>query len=154
MSSNQISDSYQKSVLIAGNSLGLFNALTERINEWWGEVDHQPKSLGQKFKVSFGEAYWRFEVIALEQDKRAVWECIESNQVHAGLMGIKEEWLGTKLHWELTSEKSDQTRLNFRHEGLVPTFNCYEVCADAWGFFIGTSLKELIEQGLGQPALA
>lgn len=143
--------SYEKSVEIKANSLGLFKALTERIDEWWGEVDQQPNALEQEFKVSFGEAYWRFKVTTLEVGTRIIWECIESNQVHAGLKGIREEWLGTTLHWEMASIDASHTKLHFRHEGLIPSFNCYEVCADAWSFFIGTSLKQLIEKGLGKP---
>lgn len=144
---------YQKTVVIAGNRLGVFKAITERIDEWWGAIDRQPSAKGVEFKVSFGEAFWRFKVIDFQPESRVSWECITSNQVHAGLMGIKEEWLGTRLHWELSEQTDATTNLSFRHEGLVPDFNCYEVCSDAWGFFIGTSLKELVEQGAGQPEL-
>ncbi|GAB5526966.1 MAG: hypothetical protein Roseis2KO_48380 [Roseivirga sp.] len=142
---------YQKSVAIGANAKGVFKAITERVDEWWGTVDRQPSAMGVEFKVSFGEAFWRFRVIDFQPDARVSWECIASNQVHAGLRGIKEEWLGTKLHWQLSEETDDTTNLSFRHEGLVPDFNCYEVCSDAWGFFIGTSLKELVEMGAGQP---
>lgn len=147
------SKDYQKSVLIAGNRLGVFKAITERIDEWWGTVDRQPSAEGVAFKVSFGEAFWRFKVIDFQRGSRISWECITSNQMHAGLMGIKEEWLGTKLHWELSEQTDGMTTLSFTHEGLVPDFNCYEVCSDAWGFFVGMSLKELVEQGAGQPEL-
>ncbi|MCE7992954.1 MAG: hypothetical protein HEP71_13280 [Roseivirga sp.] len=144
---------YQKSVIIKANQIGVFKAVTERIDEWWGEVDIQPDADDVKFRVSFGEAFWRFRVADFELNKRVSWECIESNQVHAGLRGIREEWLGTKLHWELIGNSDDQTKLSFTHEGLVPDFNCYEVCSDAWGFFIGNSLKALVESGTGQPEL-
>lgn len=142
---------YQKSVVIKANQLGVFRAITERIDEWWGETDIQPTALDVVFKVSFGEAYWRFRVVDFELNKKVGWECIESNQVHAGLKGIREEWLGTKVHWRLIEHSEGQTKLSFTHEGLVPDFNCYEVCSDAWGFFIGNSLKALVEREQGSP---
>lgn len=153
MSTTTTSENYQKSALIKASPLGVFRAITEQIDEWWGEVDCQPSHKGVRFKVSFGEAFWSFRVTNFEPEHRVTWECIESNQVHAGLRGIKEEWLGTMLHWEITSEEGGTSRLSFTHEGLVPDFNCYEVCSDAWGFFIGTSLKQLVEKGEGEPEL-
>ncbi len=153
MSTTTTSENYQTSVLIKAGTLGVFKAITERIDEWWGEVDRQPSGTGVTFRVSFGEAFWTFRVTTFEPEHLVTWECIESNQVHAGLMGIKEEWLGTQLHWQIATEEESATRLCFTHEGLVPDFNCYEVCSDAWGYFIGSSLKELVERGQGQPEL-
>jgi len=43
------------------------------------------------------------------------------------------------------------TELRFTHVGLVPTFECYGGCSDAWGFYINDSLRSLIATGKGQP---
>jgi len=43
------------------------------------------------------------------------------------------------------------TELTFTHVGLVPSYECYDVCFDAWGFYIRTSLDELIRTGVGRP---
>lgn len=151
MNTETKAENYQKTGSIEASKKRVFKALTERIDEWWGEVDVQPSATGVEFKVSFGEAFWRFKVVDFEPDTRVSWECIESNQVHADLMGIKEEWLGTQLHWELSLNTLGQTNLSFIYEGLVPAFNCYDVCSDAWSFFIGSSLKNLLEKGQGKP---
>ena len=44
-----------------------------------------------------------------------------------------------------------QTKVKFTHEGLVPEYECYNVCHDAWTGFIQKSLKNLINTGKGGP---
>ena len=41
--------------------------------------------------------------------------------------------------------------IHFTHEGLVPAYECYTVCSDAWGSYIRGSLKSLIATGKGSP---
>jgi hypothetical protein len=60
------------------------------------------------------------------------------------------EWTGTDVVFEI-SEKGDKTALHFTHVGLMPSEECYTVCHDAWGFYIKTSLHDLIAKGNGEP---
>src|SRR5690606_8316614 len=62
----------------------------------------------------------------------------------------KTEWVNTKLIFDI-SEKGEQTKVTFTHEGLTPEHECYEVCNDAWNGYIQGSLKNLIETGKGRP---
>ena len=62
----------------------------------------------------------------------------------------KTEWKGTKVVFEI-AKKGAQTEIHFRHEGLVPAYECYNVCSDAWGSYIRGSLKSLIATGKGSP---
>src|SRR5690606_18703433 len=39
----------------------------------------------------------------------------------------------------------------FTHRGLVPAYECYKICHDAWTHYIQGSLKELITTGKGKP---
>lgn len=142
---------YNQQVTIKTNADKTFKALTEAIPQWWGAVDRPYAKIGDQFKVSFGEAFWTFEITALQHNQSISWLCIESNQVHAGLKGIKKEWLGTSLHWDIKKLTDDTVEVNFLHKGLVPDFNCYDVCATAWDFFITDSLKSLLEKGQGKP---
>lgn len=142
---------YQQLITIATNVNEVFNALTLSVPDWWGPVDRPHSKLGDRFKVSFGEAFWTFEIKALKPNQTITWLCVESNQVHAGLKGVKEEWLGTLIHWNLEKLETGETMVRFQHEGLVPDFNCYDVCATAWDFFITNSLKSYLEKGQGQP---
>ena len=62
----------------------------------------------------------------------------------------KTEWKGTKVVFDI-SRKGDRTEIHFTHEGLVPAYECYSVCSDAWGTYIRGSLKRLIAIGKGSP---
>jgi hypothetical protein len=38
-----------------------------------------------------------------------------------------------------------------RYSGLVPAYECYDVCSNAWGQYITGSLRKLITTGTGEP---
>ena len=42
------------------------------------------------------------------------------------------------------------TEVRFTHVGLVPSYECYSVCSDAWGLYINGSLRNLITKGKGK----
>jgi hypothetical protein len=62
----------------------------------------------------------------------------------------KSEWKGTKVIFDILP-KGDQTQIRFTHEGLVPQYECYEICREAWTSYIRESLRNLITTGKGQP---
>jgi hypothetical protein len=44
----------------------------------------------------------------------------------------KTEWTGTDITFDI-SKKGDQTEVRFTHVGLVPEFECFDNCSNAWG---------------------
>jgi hypothetical protein len=54
------------------------------------------------------------------------------------------------MSFEICKE-GDKTQLTFTHIGLVPEYECYNICTDSWGNYIKGSLKSLIETGKGNP---
>ena len=62
----------------------------------------------------------------------------------------KTEWTGTKIIFDI-SQKDGKTQLVFTHKGLVPSYECFEICRDAWTNYIQNSLRNLITTGKGQP---
>ena len=62
----------------------------------------------------------------------------------------KAEWIGTTIVFDI-ERVAGMTRLTFTHVGLVPAYECYDVCHDAWGTYINGSLKNLIATGKGHP---
>ena len=62
----------------------------------------------------------------------------------------KTEWVNTKLIFDLSNENG-KTKMVFTHEGLIPAYECYNICNDAWTSYIQGSLKNLIETGTGKP---
>lgn len=60
------------------------------------------------------------------------------------------EWRGTEIRFDL-SEAEGGTQVRFTHVGLLQEHECFDVCANAWGGYIGGSLKKLITTGKGSP---
>ena len=49
------------------------------------------------------------------------------------------------------SEKDGGAEVHVTHRGLVPQYECYDVCSSAWGGYFDGSLRNLINTGQGQP---
>ena len=60
------------------------------------------------------------------------------------------EWTGTDVAFDI-SRKDDKTEIRFTRIGLVPDFECFDSCSSAWGFYVNSSLRNLITTGEGQP---
>src|SRR3546814_13061460 len=58
-------------------------------------------------------------------------------------------WTGTDIVFEIT-KSGDRTELRFTHLGLVPAYECYDVCSDGWRTYIA-SLRDLVANGEGRP---
>ena len=58
----------------------------------------------------------------------------------------KTEWTGTDITFDI-ARKGNKTEVRFTHVGLVPKFECFEDCSNAWGFYVNGSLRNLIANG-------
>jgi hypothetical protein len=85
--------------------------------------------------------------VELVPGKRVAWLVTDN---HFSFTEDKTEWKGTKVVFDI-AKKGDKTEIHFKHEGLVPSYECYNVCSDAWGSYIRGSLKNLIATGNGSP---
>ncbi len=139
------SSDYSTLVRISASPEAVFRALTMELAEWWGKMDHPVEKKGAVFTVSWGEPWYRFEVIDYSPQRKLIWKCIDANQIIDNLEGVQKEWVGTKLHWTIDAINSKEVELSLVHEGLVPTFTCYDFCSSTWDRFITTSLKEYLE---------
>jgi hypothetical protein len=63
----------------------------------------------------------------------------------------QSEWIDTEIWFELC-ENDGTTEVRFTHAGLVPQYECFDICSNAWGFYIGGSLRSLITTGQGKPS--
>ena len=85
-----------------------------------------------------------------EQAALYYWTQYKSRILKAALIHeiIDEEWLNSIITWELSEGNSGKTPLSFKHEGLRPSGICYDVCANAWDFYLAKSLKNYLTQAL------
>ena len=89
----------------------------------------------------------KMRVTELVPGRRVVWLVLEN---YLNFVEDQSEWVGTEIRFELV-EQDGGTRIDFTHDGLLPEFECYEVCDPAWTFYLRTSLPQLLTTGTGLP---
>jgi hypothetical protein len=78
--------------------------------------------------------------------ERIVWLVLDN---HFNFTEDKTEWKVTQVIFEV-SRKGDQSVIRFTHSGLVPEYECFHACSNAWGSYINDSLRSLITTGKGK----
>lgn len=140
--------SYTASFLVDRTPREAFDAINN-VRGWWGEdVEGSNDNVGDEFTYRVRDIHYsRLKVTERIPDERVAWLVLEN---HMNFVTDQTEWVGTTISFEVLP-KGDQTEVRFTHVGLVPPYECYEVCSDAWGFLMRDSLPSLINTGLGHP---
>ena len=118
------------------------------VRDWWSEeIEGSTDKLGE-FKYRYQEVHrCTIRVTELVPGKRVVWHVVDND---FSFVKDKSEWIDTEIVFDI-GRKGDKTEVRFTHVGLVPTYECYDTCSDAWGLYINGSLRNLITKGKGQP---
>ena len=126
----------------------VFNAINN-VRGWWSEnIEGGTTRLNDEFTYQFKDVHkCTMKLIEVIPDKKVVWLVLDN---YFNFTEDKTEWTGTKIEFEI-SEKENKTQLHFTHRGLVPAYECYNICFDAWSNYINNSLRNLITTGKGQP---
>lgn len=126
-----------------------FNAITN-LRGWWSEnIEGDTDQLDDKFTYHYKDIhYCKMRLIELVPYQKVVWLVLDN---YFKFTEDKSEWIDTKLIFDI-SQKAGQTEIRFTHEGLVPQYECYEICREAWTNYIHDSLHSLITTGKGQPS--
>ncbi|NOU19561.1 MAG: SRPBCC domain-containing protein [Bacteroidales bacterium] len=116
---------------------------------WWSEeIEGDTEKLDEVFFYHYKDVHLcKIKLIKLVPYKELVYHVVD-NQF--SFTKDKNEWTNTKLIFRISS-KGGKTKLLFTHEGLVPDYECYKICYDAWNNYIKKSLYDLITIGKGQP---
>ncbi len=138
--------SYSTKITVRSSEERAFEALSTHIGEWWGDQDKPAKHLGDVFTMSWGEPWYKFKVVAYVPNQEIIWKCIDAKQIIGELEGVEKEWVGTQLQWKIHKLNDQEVELQFKHEGLVHEFICYDFCSNTWDRFIDFSLKKYLEQ--------
>jgi len=126
----------------------IFNSIIN-LRGWWSEeIEGNTDKLNDEFLYHYKDIHiCKIKTLELIPGKKVVW-LIQEN--HFSFTKDKTEWKDTKLSFEI-SKKNNKTQLVFTHIGLVPEYECYNVCNESWTNYINNSLQSLITTGKGQP---
>jgi len=125
-----------------------FDAITN-VRGWWsGEIDGSTDQLGDEFTYRYQDIHYsKQRITQLVSGQKVVWHIVDA---YLNFTQDPDEWVGTEVTFEV-ARKGDQTEVSFSHLGLVPEFECFDKCSNAWGFYINSSLRNLITTGTGAP---
>ena len=126
----------------------VFNAITNPRGWWSEEIEGDTNNLNDEFNYHYEDIHrCKMKIIEFIPNEKVVWLVLDN---YFKFTKDKSEWTGTKIIFEI-SEKDNTTQLRFTHQGLVPAYECYDICKDAWSTYIHNSLRSLIITGKGQP---
>jgi len=126
----------------------LFKAINN-VRGWWSEdIVGTTDKLNSEFDYHFEDVHkCKMKIVELVPDKRIVWLVKEN---FFKFTNDKSEWIGNKIIFDIT-KAGDKTELHFTQVGLVPEYECFEICEKAWTQYVQQSLKSLVTTGKGQP---
>ena len=139
---------FTTTILVDNTPEEVFNAINN-VRGWWSEeIEGSTDKLNSEFDYHYEDVHrCKMKIIELVPSKKVVWSVLDN---YFKFTKDKSEWKGTKIIFEI-AEKDNKTEMRFTHQGLVPAYECYEICRDAWTGYIQKSLRNLITAGKGQP---
>jgi hypothetical protein len=121
----------------------------KNVRGWWSEeIEGSTDKLGDEFTYCYKDVHnCKMKLIEVIPHKKVVWLVVDN---YFNFTEDESEWKGTRITFEV-SEKDNQTEIRFTHLGLVPEYECFDICSNAWGSYMSGSLRTLITTGKGQP---
>jgi uncharacterized protein YndB with AHSA1/START domain len=127
----------------------VFDAVLDVPGWWMTTIDGDTRALGDEFSFRVPDVhYCKLRVTELIPGERVVWQVVEN---HMTFIDDQSEWIGTEIRFEISPTEGG-TELRFTHDGLVPTYECFDICRNAWSFYAGDSLRKLAATGQGEPS--
>jgi hypothetical protein len=139
---------YTTTFTIDQSAEDVFSAINN-VRGWWSEeIEGSSDKLDAVFYYHYRDVHrCTIKITELVPGKKVVWHVLHND---FNFIQDKTEWNGTDIIFEIAN-KGGKTEVCFTHSGLVPAFECYDVCSNAWGNYISGSLRNLIATGKGQP---
>jgi hypothetical protein len=118
---------------------------------WWSEnIEGSTANAGDVWTYRHNDVHrCTMCVTEMAPNKKVVWLVVDN---YFSFTEDKTEWKNTKVVFEI-STRGNKTEIRFTHEGLVPAYECFDVCSNAWAFYVNGSLRSLIATGKGKPNL-
>ena len=121
----------------------------KNVRGWWSEeIEGGTEKLNDEFTYHFEDVHRsKMKLIEVIPNKKMVWLVMEN---HFNFTKDKSEWTGNKIIFEI-SQQDTKTQIRFTQQGLVPEYECYDICKNAWSTYIHKSLFNLVTTGKGLP---
>ena len=127
----------------------VFNAINN-VRGWWsGEITGDTNKLGAEFTYCVQNVHRsKQKITEFVAGKRVVWRVLDAD---LSFTKDRTEWKGTEIVFDI-AKRDYKTELRFTHVGLVPAYECYNNCSNAWDLLVTGNLRNLITTGKAQPS--
>jgi hypothetical protein len=145
---NMQNQDFTTTILVDQTPKEAFDAITN-VRGWWSEeIEGNTDQLNEEFKYHYEDVHLcKIKVIELIPNEKVVWQILDN---YFKFTKDTTEWTGTKVVFDI-SKQDNKTQIRFIHLGLVPEYECYDICRDGWTNYIQNSLRSLISNGKGKP---
>lgn len=123
-------------------------AAINNVRGWWSEgIEGRTTHVGDRFTHRVLDLHrCDLEVAALDPGREVAWVVIDN---YFNFTKDETEWKGTRIVFQISGTDAG-TEVRFTHVGLVPEYECFDVCSDGWRTYL-ESLRQLIATGRGNP---
>src|SRR5688572_15777873 len=120
-------------------------ATREGLAGWWTTNTQGESKVGGVIQFRFSSGGrdvggFAMKILELRPAKRVLWQVVDG----------PEEWIGTKVSFELKQE-GEYSIVLFKHQGWKEPVEFMHHCSTKWVVFL-MSLKSLVETGKGNPS--
>ena len=145
---NMSTPDFTTTLLVDQSPQHVFSAINN-VRGWWSEeIEGDTNKLNDVFNYHYQDVHrCQMKLVEVVPYKKVVWLVMDN---YFKFTKDKSEWISTKIIFDI-SEKDGKTQVQFTHQGLVPVYECYDVCKGAWTNYIQNSLRDLIATGKGKP---
>jgi hypothetical protein len=144
------SQNYSTSFTVEQSAEAVFAAINNVRGWWTGDVEGITDKLGEEFSYRHKDIHYsRQKITELVPNKKIVWLVTDAQ---LNFVEDKHEWVNTEIRFEI-SEKAGQTEVRFTHLGLVPDYECFDSCSNAWAYYVNGSLRDSIRSAKQKPSL-
>ena len=139
---------FNTSILVSQTPAEAFEAITN-VRGWWSEeIEGGTAKLNDVFHYHFKDVHTcMIKLTEVIPGKKIVWHVLDN---YFNFTKDESEWKDTKVIFEI-SEVGNKTQVTVTHLGLVPDYECFDICSNSWTQYIRQSLFSLITTGKGQP---
>lgn len=139
---------FTTTIIVDNTPEEVFNAINN-VRAWWSEeIEGNTTTLNGEWHYHYQDVHrCSMKIVELIPNKRVAWQVLDN---YFSFTKDKSEWKDNKIIFEIT-ENGNRTQLQFTQLGLIPEYECFNICQGAWTTYITKSLHSLITTGAGQP---